>query len=172
VAPSGLPTQSINYDSSGTTTTVQPYMEVEAPLTKRLRLTSGLKYAYFRQSIDERPEKADFTTPTATGGSYHALLPSASLHYMAMEDVSLYAQYAAGIMMPPTALYEVRNNGSINSLPEAQRTKSYQIGGVVKPAWADAELGTYYVNFNNAITSSQDATGESVYANNGGVTYR
>lgn len=172
VAPSGMSTQSINYDSSGMTTTVQPYMEVEVPLSKRLKLTSGLRYAYFRQAIDERPDKANFTVPTATGGSYRALLPSAALHFMATKDVSLYAQYAAGIMMPPTALYDVRNNGAIKSLPEAQRTKSYQIGGIVNRPGVTLSWDTYYVDFNNAITSSQDATGETVYTNNGGVIYR
>ena len=172
VAPVDDLVKSINYSSSAVVTTVQPFVEFEMPLSSSLKLNAGLKYAYFKQVVDEEPDRQNFSIPVTTGGTYKRVLPSTALRFAASSETSLYLQYAEGIQMPPTGLYDIPRNGAIRALPDAQRTRSYQIGGVLQKPRLTLSWDAYLIKFDNAIIANVDNSGETLYSNNGGARYR
>ncbi len=87
---------------------VQPYLAYAWKLGPRLTLTPGIKYAYFRRSIDA-PVNQKTGLPLNYSQSWSKAVPSVDLHYMINPGWSAYAQLAKGFLAPNLNLFYVAN---------------------------------------------------------------
>jgi iron complex outermembrane receptor protein len=94
------------------------------------------------------------------------MLPSFDVHYLAMPNMSVYAQYGKGDTIPLTSTYDVKN-GAVSVLPQPTRTKSYQVGEVFKAEYATLDADVYYIRFENSYSSFTDNDGLTAWYSNG-----
>lgn len=158
-----------NFSEHYQTTTLQPFVEIEIPVGDKLRLTPGVKYAWYHQHFNHLADNGGAVgnlggKPNLTNSvSYNDVLPSFDIHYAVQPNWSLYAQYGTGDLIPPTSVFDVKN-AAVSQTPRAQSSKSYQAGTVWKSDGWTLDLDAYYTKLDGAYSSSPDpVTGESVY---------
>ena len=142
-----------NFHETFGTTTLQPYAEYELQVTPQLRLTPGLKLAYYKQDFTQFADNGK-TVGNLNGAasvehvvSYNSWLPSIDAHYL----------------IPPTSVFDVKN-AAVGTLPKPQLTDTYQFGTVWKSRRATLDVDVYRIKFQNAYSSTLDpVTGETQY---------
>jgi len=162
-----------NFHEKFTTTTLQPFAEYEFTVTPSLRITPGIKLAYYRQAFTQYADNGR-TVGSLNGAplvehtaEYHSWLPSFDAHYMLQRNWSAYAQYGRGQNIPPTSVFDVKS-GAVAVLPNPTMTTTYQMGSVWKAGRATLDVDVYDIRFQNDYSSTPDpATGEPAYYLNG-----
>lgn len=160
-----------NYVLSDRTDTVQPYVQYDWKPTDNVTVSPGVRYSEVTRSIDAPLNKVSPPVPLTAEATYHATLPSISIHDRLGDSWSAYAQAAKGFLAPPIDVIQV--NGSRGLSPET--TRNYQLG----TAYASRELtfgaDIYYIDFSNYISQTEVATGngnEETFVNGGGAIYK
>ena len=75
---------------------------------------------------------------------------------------SVYAQFAEGSIIPPSAVFDVPG-GNVLTPPKPTVAKTYQTGSVLKMSRWTFDVDAYYVHFQNGFDSYMDpVSGESV----------
>jgi iron complex outermembrane receptor protein len=158
-----------NFSEHYQTTTLQPFVEIEIPVGDKLRVTPGVKYAWYHQHFNHLADNGGAVgalggKPSVTNAaSYNDVLPSLDLHYALAPNWSLYGQYGTGDLIPPTSVFDVKN-AAVSQTPKAQSSQSYQIGSVYKAERWTLDAGAYYTKLDGAYSSSPDpVTTEPVY---------
>lgn len=158
-----------NFTEHYQTTTLQPFVEIEIPLGDKLRLTPGVKYAWYHQHFNHLADNGGAVgnlggKPNIVNTvSYNDVMPSLDLHYALAPNWSLYAQYGTGDLIPPTNVFDVKN-AAVSQTPKAQSSKSYQVGSVFKSERWTLDADAYYTKLDGAYSSSPDpVTGDPVY---------
>jgi iron complex outermembrane receptor protein len=130
-----------------------------------------VRYSEVTRSIDAPLNKVSPPVPLNADATYHATLPSISIHDRLSDSWSAYAQAAKGFLAPPIDVIQV--NGSRGLNPET--TRNFQLG----TAYASRELtfgaDVYYINFSNFIAETEVATdngNEDTFVNGGGAVYK
>jgi iron complex outermembrane receptor protein len=162
-----------NFHEKFNTTTVQPYAEYEWAATQNLRITPGVKLAWYQQDFTQFADNGK-TVGNLNGAasithdvSYHTWLPSLDAHYLLQRNWSAYAQYATGSVIPPTNVFDVKD-AKVSILPKPTETKTFQTGSVWKANHVTLDVDTYYIHFDNAYSSAFDqTTGETAFFSNG-----
>ncbi len=162
-----------NFHEKFTTTTLQPFAEYEFTVTPALRITPGIKLAYYKQDFTQFADNGR-TVGNLNGApsiehaaEYHSWLPSLDAHYMLQRNWSVYGQYGRGQNIPPTSVFDVKN-AAVAVLPNPTMTTTYQAGSVWKAARATLDVDVYNIRFENDYSSTPDPlTGEPVYFLNG-----
>lgn len=158
-----------NFSERYQTTTLQPFVEIEIPVGDKLRVTPGVKYAWYHQHFNHLADNGGAVG--SLGGkpsivntvSYNDVMPSLDLHYALAPNWSLYAQYGTGDLIPPTNVFDVKN-AAVSQTPKAQSSKSYQVGSVWKSERFTLDLDAYYTKLDGAYSSSPDpVSGDPVY---------
>jgi len=152
------------------TTTLQPYAEYEFRAAPNLRITPGLKLAYYKQDFTQFADNGK-TIGSLNGApfvkhavEYHTWLPSIDAHYLVQPYWSAYGQYGKGQNIPPTSYFDVKNT-LVATLPKPLLTDTYQVGSVWKSRRATLDVDTYYIKFQNSYNSVFDPdSGESFYS--------
>lgn len=158
-----------NFSEHYQTTTLQPFVEIEIPVGDKLRVTPGVKYAWYHQHFNHLADnggavgnlggKPDLTNSV----SYNDVMPSLDIHYALAPNWSVYAQYGTGDLIPPTNVFDVKN-AAVSQTPKAQSSKSYQVGSVWKSEVFTLDADAYYTKLDGAYSSSPDpVTGDPVY---------
>jgi iron complex outermembrane receptor protein len=162
-----------NFHEMFNTTTLQPYGEYQFSVTDHLRLTPGIKLAYYRQNFTQLADNGktvgnlNGAASISHAASYDTWLPSLDGHYLLRPNWSAYAQYSTGSVIPPTSVFDVKD-ASVSLLPDPTTTKTFQVGSVWKGDRFTLDLDTYYIHFDNAYSSIFDpSTGETAYFANG-----
>ncbi|WP_448097422.1 TonB-dependent receptor domain-containing protein [Luteibacter yeojuensis] len=160
-----------NYVLSDRTDTVQPYVQYDWKPTDSITVSPGVRYSEVTRSIDAPLNKVSPPVPLTAEATYHATLPSISIHDRLGDSWSAYAQAAKGFLAPPIDVIQV--NGSRGLSPET--TRNYQLG----TAYASRELtfgaDIYYIDFSNYISQTEVATdngNEDTFVNGGGAIYK
>ncbi|WP_250634071.1 TonB-dependent receptor domain-containing protein [Pinirhizobacter soli] len=160
-----------NYLLDDRTDTVQPYVQYDWKVSDAITVSPGVRYSEVTRSLDAPLNKVSPPVPLNAEATYHATLPSISVHDKLSDSWTAYAQAAKGFLAPPIDVIQV--NGSHSLDPEL--TKNYQIG----TAYASREFtfgaDVYYVNFSNFITETEVNTGngnEETFVNGGGAIYK
>ncbi|HEY4292902.1 TonB-dependent receptor [Luteibacter sp.] len=160
-----------NYVLDDRTDTVQPYVQYDWKPTDDITVSPGLRYSEVTRSIDAPLNKVSPPVPLDAEATYHASLPSISVHDRLSDSWSAYAQAAKGFLAPPVDVIQV--NGSRGLSPET--TRNYQLG----TAYASREFtfgaDVYYINFSNYISETEVATdngNEDTFINGGGAIYK
>jgi iron complex outermembrane receptor protein len=162
-----------NFHEKFTTTTLQPFAEYELKVTPSLRVTPGVKLAYYKQDFTQFADNGR-TVGNLNGApfvehavEYHSWLPSLDAHYLVQRNWSVYAQYGRGQNIPPTSVFDVRS-AAVAVLPSPTMTTTYQVGSVWKAGRATVDVDVYNIRFENDYSSTPDPlTGEPVYFLNG-----
>ena len=162
-----------NFHEKFGTTTLQPYAEYEWQATSRLRLTPGVKMAYYKQAFTQFADNgkvvgnlngAPFVKHDAV---YKTWLPSLDAHYLVQGNWSVYGQYGKGQNVPPTSIFDVKG-AQVATLPEPTLTDTYQAGTVWKSGRATLDVDVFRIRYQNDYSSSTDAvTGDTNWFANG-----
>jgi len=158
-----------NFHEKFTTTTLQPYAEYELKVTDNLRITPGLKLAYYKQDFTQYADNGK--TVGNLGGApsvqhavdYTTWLPSLDAHYRLMSHWSAYGQYGKGQNIPPSSVFDVKGAAVLTN-PKPILTETYQAGTVFKSRRITFDADVYHIHFENDYSSTPDpATGEPIY---------
>jgi iron complex outermembrane receptor protein len=161
-----------NFHEMFITTTLQPYAEYELQVAARLRITPGIKLAYYKQDFTQF---ADSKTVGNLNGApfvkhavdYRTWLPSLDAHYLLQSDWSVYGQYGRGQNIPPSSIFDVKG-AQVAVLPKPTLTDTYQVGSVWKSSRATLDVDVYHIVYQNDYSSATDAvTGDTNWFFNG-----
>ncbi len=177
-----------NFAEKYVSNSYQPFAEYQWHVTNRLDLTPGVKFAYYtigtQQFADNGktigclvpgvcdPSKNSLINPNAfvnNGGSYFATLPSATANFRLRSNMSVYGQFAQGSIVPPSKVFDYKQNTDgtllpVAALPKQQKNTTYQTGTVLifKRITFDADY--FHIHFDNSYSSTTDPTsGEPLY---------
>ena len=162
-----------NFHEMFGTTTLQPYAEYSWRALPNVTVTPGVKYAYYRQNLDQFADNGK-TVGNLNGAAsvnhiaeYHSWLPSIDAHALVQPYWSMYAQYGKGQTIPPSSVFDVKN-AQVGTLPKPVLTDTYQVGSVWKSHRATLDLDYYHIRFESDYSSTfNNATGDTVYFLNG-----
>jgi iron complex outermembrane recepter protein len=168
-AVSGIPSAATEDYMHDTLTTVQPYVAYKWRALPGLTVTPGVKYAWFRRSLDATVNQTT-GAPLNYSKTYTSALPALDLHYKVAPHWTAYAQAAKGYLAPNLNLFYTANPGASSVSP--QTTWNYQIG----TAWQTHRLSlgadVYYIDFNNKIGKRKLSPTDVQFYNQGGVVYK
>lgn len=157
-----------NFSETYQTSTLQPFVEFEFKIGQDLKITPGIKYAYYHQHFNHLADNGGAVgnlggKPNLTNSvTYHDTLPSLDVHYMLRPNWSLYAQYGTGDLAPPTSIYDVPN-AKVTQEPKSQYSKTYQVGTVWQGGAYSVGGDVYYTKLDGAYSSSTDLFGNTTW---------
>ena len=149
-------------------TTVQPFAQFDWKVLPDLTLSPGVRYDHFERSVDSQVN-------VKTGGAqsytdnFSATLPSFLAHYSISSNWAAYAQAAKGFLAPNENFFNYANPASTSVSP--QQSWNYQLGTSWQTRALSLSADVYYIDFGNLI-GSQTIGGNTVFFNQGGVTYK
>ncbi len=147
--------------------TLQPYFQFDWMPIDGLTLSPGVRYSYFDRNVN-----ADVNVksglPQSYDNTFSAALPSFSANYAITQNWSAYAQAAEGFLAPNENFFNFQNPSTTNVSP--QESWNYQAGTAVQLPNLTASFDVYYIDFSNLI-GSRTVGGQTVFFNQGGVTY-
>ena len=98
---------------------------------------------------------------------YNNWLPNIAARYYLNSGWSVYAQWAEGSIIPPSAVFDVPN-GAVQVPQKPTLAKTYQTGTVLKHRRWTLDADAYYVHFQNGFDSYTDpTTDEAVFVPTG-----
>ena len=163
-----LATCSYSYSMHDWANTLQGYLEGDIKPVDGLTLTPGVKYNFYRMSVNA-PINSSTLQPYKASQSWNSVLPSANLNYVIMPGWSAYAQVAKGFQAPPlNAMFTATPNTALTPTT----TMNYQTGTVWKSDRVTVSADIYNINFNNYYSSYKDASKNTVYVAAGAATYK
>lgn len=164
-----------NFHERFKTTTLQPFVEYEFQVASDLKITPGVKYSSYWQSLTQYADNGKTVgnlggLPSIDHGvTYNSVLPSLDMHYMLQPNWSVYGQYATGDEIPPTSVFDVKN-ANVTALPSSIKSKTFQIGSVWKSDRFTFDIDAYHIKFDNAYSSFTDNAGNTTFFSNGSST--
>jgi iron complex outermembrane receptor protein len=174
-----------NFHEHFITQTTHPFAEFEWHPAPKLVVTVGIKDANYGFNLNQYEDqktilcpggtlvKATATAPAFCTGntqqfvnhrvSYNSWLPNGAARYALKSNWSVYAQFAEGSAIPPSAVFDVPG-GNVLTPPRPTLAKTYQVGSVVKYRRWTLDVDAYYIHFQNAYASFTDVlSAEPVY---------
>ena len=150
--------------------TVQPYLQYDWKINERTTLSPGVRYSRVTRYLS--PDKAlpGAENLTTKKQSYHATLPSITVHEKMSDSWSAYLQLAEGFLAPPLDVIKV-NNGTL----KPENTKNIQIGTTFASKDFNFGADIYRIKFDNriAMTPVSSANGtDKAYINGDGAIYK
>ncbi|MEO6386776.1 MAG: TonB-dependent receptor [Croceibacterium sp.] len=159
----------INYDQDSTGNQFQPFAELEIRPLEGLRITPGIKHIHFSRNIDAIANQG-----THAAANFHeswdSTLPFLTVNYRPTDGLALYAQYAKGFLAPPLSVLYIKDPSK--NIVEPQTSQNYQLGFVYHGSRLSVDADVYYIDFNNKFASRKDGAGDTIFYNQGGVTYK
>ncbi len=169
-----------NFHEHFITTAVQPFAEYEWHAAPKFSLTVGVKDANYGISLNQYQDAktvlclggktgTDPVTgaPICIGGpqfvshstNYNSWLPNIAARYSLRSTWSVYAQWAEGSVIPPSAVFDV-TGGVVETPPKPTLAKTYQVGSVMKYRRWTLDADAYYIHFQNAYDTYTDPNTE------------
>ena len=158
-----------NFHEHFITQTFHPFVEYDWRATSRLTINVGVKDAHYNMALDQFQDNGGKIgclggklvggkTGVCVGGpafvyhdaGYNTWLPAASARYRVQRNWSLYAQFAEGSQIPPSAVFDVPN-AAVETIPNPTLSKTYQTGTVLKFNRWTLDLDAYYIHFQNGF---------------------
>jgi len=164
-ANGGAPVDRSQHD---TLDTFQPFAQLDLHPFDQLMLTGGLKYAFFRRTINAAVNQGT-ELPLDYAHNYTGLLPSFEARYRVLPGWSVYGQVAKGFLAP-NLNYFYTNNATTQGL-RPQETWNYQIGFVHQARHLALSGDAYLINWQNYVTTSGSGPNK-VFFNSGAVLFK
>ena len=148
----------------------QPFVDVEWNVTPELTITPGIKYLHFTRNLDA-PVNQGSGTALKASATFTKTLYFLTGNYKIRDNWSAYAQFATGFLVPPLSVLQQQKPNATDLAP--QESKNYQLGTVYHSGRVTFDGDVYYIQFKNKQQSiSIPASGETVFYNLGGATYK
>lgn len=176
--------QNEEYDQASGWSQYQPFVDLELRPTDRLTITPGFKWVDWRISVSTLANQKT-RTPLDASKTFKKDLEYATINYKLMNNWSVYAQYATGILVPDISAFQVSgptanpSAGPDLSNLAPQTSTNYQLGTVYHGSNWTADFDLYKIDFKNKIATITGSAstpgcpqGETCYYNQGGVTYQ
>jgi iron complex outermembrane recepter protein len=170
--PAGGGVNGIDRLMTDTLTTIQPYVQYEWKPMKDLTVTPGLKYVSFNRTIDATVNQGSTGGPLSTSQTWTKALPTLTARYMVQPDLSVYAQYAQGMLAPNLNAFYPKA-GAVATNPatlEPSQSTNYQMGTAWNTDQLTLSADIYYIDFSNQNTPTPCGI-YTCYNNTGGVKY-
>jgi len=158
----------VNYDQHSDGHQFQPFAELEIRPLANLKITPGIKYVTFTRNIDAVANQKTHL-PANFHANWNQTLPFLTVNYQPAGNVALYAQYAKGFLAPPLSV--LYNLDPTNNTVQPQTSDAYQFGVVYHGENLSIDADVYLIDFNNKFASKK-VNGDTVFYNQGGVTYK
>lgn len=129
----GGTTGSVDRDMHNDLDTFQGYAQYVWNVTPRWTITPGLKYDYFKRTIDAAINQKTLL-PYSASKAWDKLLSSINARYKFTPNLSAYAEYSEGFLAPNMNVF-YKKNIDLGSV-DPTTTKNYQIGS----NWASRDL--------------------------------
>ena len=149
-------------------TSIQPYVELAWKVSPKMTITPGVKYAYFRRTLDAQVNQKT-GAPLSYAKSWGEALPSIDLHYHIQPGWVAYAQAAKGFLAPNLNTFYASDPSASDVKPE--ETMNYQAGSTWKSDRLSLSGDLYYIDFNNLV-QHRTVGANTVFYNDGGVIYK
>jgi iron complex outermembrane receptor protein len=166
-----------NFHENFVTNSYQAFFEYEWHALSRLNVTLGVKFAAYTMALRQYADDgktignlngAEFIKNSAR---YTSLLPAVSANYRLRSNWSVYGQYAAGSIVPPSSVFDYNQTISatnqhpgIETLPTTTGTNTLQTGTVLKLQRVTFDADYYHIWFQNPYSTVTDPlTGEQDY---------
>ena len=160
----------VNYVQASDWDQYQPFVDLEWKVTPQLTVTPGLKYVHFTRNIDT-PVNQGSGTALKASATFTKTLYFLTANYKLAENWSVYGQYATGFLIPPLSTLQQQRPVATDLAP--QESKNYQLGTVYHGGRFAFDGDIYDIEFTNKQQSiALAATGETVFYNLGGATYK
>ncbi len=172
INPAGGGVNGIDRLMTDTLTTIQPYVQYEWKPMNDLTVTPGLKYVSFNRTLDATVNQGATGAPLSTSQTWTKALPTLTARYMVQPDLSVYAQYAQGMLAPNiNAFYPTHGTVATDpsTLQPAEST-NYQLGTTWNTEKLTLSADIYYIDFSNQNTPTPCGI-YTCYNNTGGVKY-
>jgi iron complex outermembrane receptor protein len=176
--------QNEEYDQYSGWSQYQPFVDLELRPTDRLTITPGFKWVNWRISVSTLANQKT-RTPLNASKTFQKDLEFATANYKLMNNWSVYAQYATGILVPDISAFQVPGPTAKPSAgPDLgnlapQTSTNYQVGTIYHGSNWTADFDLYKIDFKNKIATFTGSAstpncpvGETCYYNQGGVTYQ
>ena len=126
----------------------EPFIDFEWKATPELTITPGLKYVhekiFVNADVNQKSRQPFHDSKTFTKTLYFL-----TGNYRVRDDVSVYAQYATGFLLPDISVTQVVNPNLKDLNP--QTSTNYQAGIVYHGGRINADADVYYVDFKNKL---------------------
>jgi len=150
----------------------QGFAQFEWRPIENLTITPGVKYVNFKLYV-HAPALAVKSSiqPSYTENTYTKTLPFLTANYRVQPNLSVYAQYAQGFLVPNISAFYVNTPLAKPVVP--QESTSYQVGTVWNAGKFTLDADVYYIDFKHKIQTLTDPTTSETYETNlGGAVYR
>ncbi len=146
----------------------QPFVDFVWKPTDKLTITPGVKFVHEKVSVDADVNQSS-RLPYHGSKTYKKTLYFLTGNYRIQENLSAYAQYATGFLVPDISATQ-KVNPNLNDL-EPQESTNYQAGLVYHGKKLTLDADIYQIDFNNKLQSTTVGQ-ETVFFNLGGARYR
>ncbi len=148
----------------------QPFAEFEWQAMDNLKVTPGVKYMHTVLSIDATVNQTA-RIEQHLDKTFTATLPFLTANYTINPNMSVYAQYAKGMLVPDISAYQSANADASDIYP--QTSTNYQTGFVYQLDKLAFDANVYYIDFNNkiAVVPGSPAS-QPIFYNEGGVKHK
>ena len=151
----------------------EPFIDFEWKVTPELTITPGIKYMNENVFVDSDVNQKS-RQPFHDHHDFHKTLYFLTANYRVQENLSVYAQYATGFLVPDISVTQVVNPNLSQLQP--QESTNYQVGTVFHGSRITLDADVYYIDFKNKLqtVSVTDPTAglETVNFNLGGAIYK
>ncbi len=170
-----------SYNQKFTSYQTQAYVEHEFHPLSTVAVTPGLKFSRFTHDVTDYPaQNTGLTSNYEFQKNYNDTLPSLDARWRPMKNLTVYAQYTTGVVIPSTGNYDVKlqqPSGVVATPPTvpAQHDRAYQIGSVWKTDRYTVDVDVYQIKFDNFYSTSgtyDTTTNTYPIINNGAVIYK
>lgn len=146
----------------------EPFVDFEWRATPQLTITPGIKYVSEKISVDADVNQSS-RQPFHDSKTFSKTLYFLTANYKLQDNLSVYAQYATGFLLPDiSATQKVKPN--LADL-KPQESTNYQTGVVYHGGRFTLDADVYLIKFTNKLQSATVGS-ETVFFNLGGATYK
>ena len=168
-ALAGVP-QYVEYTQNSGWDQYQPFVDLVWNVTPQLTVTPGVKYVNWDLSVDSDVNQKS-RQPFHGSKTFDKTLYFLTANYKLRDNLSAYAQYATGFLMPDISVTQVVRPNLDQLHP--QLSTNYQAGLVYHGGALTLDGDVYNIEFTNKLqTANNPATGETEEFNLGGATYK
>jgi iron complex outermembrane receptor protein len=129
----------------------EPFVDFEWKPTDKLTVTPGIKYLHEELTVDSDVNQKS-RQPFHGAKVFTKTLYFLTANYKIQENLSAYAQYATGFLVPDISVTQVVNP-NLNQL-EPQESTNYQAGVVYHGSKITIDADVYYIDFKNKLQTA------------------
>ena len=151
----------------------EPFVDLEWKVTPQLTITPGVKFMHERIFVNADVNQKS-RQPFHDSKTFEKTLYFATANYKVQDNLSVYAQYATGFLVPDISVTQVVSPQLSQLQP--QESTNYQAGAVYHGSRITFDGDIYYIDFKNklqTVSVTDPIAGlETVTFNLGGAIYK